>query len=147
MEALADLETAATASVATGRAALTVLIIDDEPHVRAFLRTALHSLGITQIHEAVNGAEGVARYQALQPSLVLLDVNMPVLGGEEAIQQIMAMDPEAGVIIVTSDCQHETVRNFLNLGACGYVLKHRPAAGVRAALDELLEGFVPIGEE
>ena len=136
------------ASVASrgGGETITALIIDDEPHVRAFLHTALRSLGVRQVSEATNGAEGVEMFDRLQPSLVLLDINMPVMAGETAIQHILAADPDANVIMLTSDSRHEVVRRFLDLGAAGYVLKHRPADGARAALRELLERFDVVEE-
>lgn len=138
-------ETGETDSLANnqhaGREQISVLIIDDEVHVRAFLRTALRSLGLRQIHEATNGEDGIIAFRQLQPTLVLLDINMPVMAGEDAIREILNIDPETVVIIVTADSRHETVRKFLDLGASGYVLKHRPADGVRAALDELLDNF------
>ena len=124
-----------------GRELITALIIDDEPHVRAFLRTALGSLGVREVSEAGDGAEGIELFSQLQPSLVLLDINMPVMTGEIAIQHILADDPETVVVMITSESRHETVRKFLDLGASGYVLKHRPADGVRAALNELLDRF------
>ncbi|MBI5767064.1 MAG: response regulator [Verrucomicrobia bacterium] len=135
-----DLNAAPSAAYA-GRERVTALIIDDEVHVRAFLRTALRSLGLKEVHEAHDGEDGVAKFRQLQPALVLLDINMPVLSGEAAIQQIMEIDPEAVIIMITSDGRHESVRKFLDLGASGYVLKYRTADGVRAALDELLSGF------
>ena len=137
---------AAPASATAGRETITALIIDDEPHVRAFLRISLHSLGVTRVHEAGNGADGVALFEQIQPTVVLLDVNMPVMSGDRAIQQIFALDPEAAVIVVTSDSQHTTVKHFCNLGAMGYVLKHRPAEEVRAMLDEALGCFV-VGDD
>jgi two-component system, chemotaxis family, chemotaxis protein CheY len=137
---------AAPASATAGREAITALIIDDKPHVRAFLRLTLHSLGVTSAYEAGNGADGVALFEQIQPTVVLLDVNMPVMSGDQAIQQILALDPEAAVIVVTSDSQHETVKHFRDLGAMGYVLKHRPAEEVRAMLDEALGCFV-FGDE
>jgi len=147
MDAVENHGSAAVACAPVGREALTALLIDDEPHVRAFLRTALRSLGLKQIHEASNGEEGVATYGQVQPSLVLLDINMPVMSGESALRQILGLDPEAVVIMITSESRHETVLHFLNLGAAGYVLKHRPADGVRNALNELLDRFEMVATE
>ena len=137
---------AVSAAVAAGREAFTALIIDDEPHVRAFLRLALRSLGLRDIREAANGAEGFALFKQVQPTVVLLDINMPVLAGEATLRQILARDPDAAVIVVTSDSQHDTVKRYLGLGAIGYVLKHRPAAEVHRMLDQALACFVVDGE-
>jgi two-component system chemotaxis response regulator CheY len=132
----------ALAPAPAAREAIDVLIIDDEPHVRAFLRAALRSLGVAAIHEAANGEEGVARFAALRPALVLLDLHMPVMSGAEALGRLRAIDPDAAVVVVTTDCQHETVKRIRALGAMGYVLKHRPPAELRAGLAETLACFV-----
>jgi DNA-binding NarL/FixJ family response regulator len=129
------------------RETISVLIIDDEPHVRQFLRTVLRAIGVEHVHEAVNGEEGVARYEELRPTMVLLDVNMPILDGEGTIPEILAVDPDAMIVIVTTDSRHETVRRFLDLGAAGYVLKHRAPEGVRQALAELIGRLVDDAEE
>lgn len=147
MKAIDDYGTAGAVATPAGREGITALIIDDEEPTRVFLRTALHSLGLKQIHEAANGEEGVARYEQLRPSLVLLDINMPVMAGDEAIQRILGFDPEAIVIMITCESWHDTVRKFLDLGACGYVLKHRSADGVRAALAELLANLETVEAE
>jgi two-component system chemotaxis response regulator CheY len=126
--------------------AIRVLVIDDEPHMRVFLRTALRSLGVRQIHEAANGEEGVTRFREHRPTLVLLDVHMPVLGGEAALPQILAIDPDAAVVIVTTDSQQGTVRRLLDLGAKGFVLKHRAVDGLCQALTELINRLCLAGD-
>jgi len=130
-----------------GREQFTALVIDDEPHARAFLRLILRSLGVVKVHEAGHGAAGVELYRSIQPTFVLLDVNMPVMTGETALRAILAIDPDAAVIVVTSQSEHETVKRFLEFGAAGYVLKHRPAAEVCRMLAEVLESFVVAAED
>src|SRR5581483_10496945 len=113
-----------------------VLVIDDEPHVHLFLRTLLEAAGAGEIREAPNGAEGVALYAQSRPDLVLLDLNMPGQTGIDTLEQIMANDPEAAVIIVTSQHDKQTVMECQQRGATGFLLKSRPKDELLAALRE-----------
>ena len=114
------------------------LIIDDEVHVRTYLRLTLASLGISQIWESGDGAEALELYAQHRPAIVLLDVNMPALPGTETLERLVTLDPGVAVIVVTSESGHRTVRRFLDLGAIGYVLKQRPPEELRAALQEVI---------
>ena len=95
------------------------LIIDDEPHVRIFVRLLLREVGITQTWEAADGAQGVALATEHQPELVVLDVNMPVMTGLEALEQLAKQDPDLPVIMLTSESAMKTVQEALRLGAIG----------------------------
>ncbi len=125
-----------------GRTPVTALIVDDEAHVRAYVRVAAQSLGIAETWEAADGATALALYRAHAPAVVFLDVNLPSMSGAEILTQLVEIDPNANVIVVTADSAHQTVRRFLELGAVGYVLKQRPPEAFRAALQELLESLV-----
>ncbi len=121
------------------RGALCALIIDDEAHVRAYLRVILNLLGVTKICEAGDGAEGVRAFQEKRPSVVLLDVNMPQMGGAEALARMLEIEPTAAVIVVTSHNEMGTIRRFQALGAIGYVLKHARRQEFTETLAELLD--------
>lgn len=114
--------------------ACSALIIDDEAHARTYLRLSLQALGVGAIWETGDASEGVDLYERHRPSFVLLDVNLRSESGVEVIARLRWMDPEAIVIVVTSECAHETVKNFVQLGAAGYVLKHGEPAKFRQAL-------------
>lgn len=110
------------------------LIIDDEAHVRLFLRTLLETVGVGEIYEASNGAEGLVLYAQQQPDVVLLDLNMPVQSGLETLDQIIASNPEAVVIIVSSQHDKQTVLDCERHGATGFLLKSSPKDQLLAAL-------------
>jgi two-component system chemotaxis response regulator CheY len=133
--------TDADALNAAAPAPVTALIVDDEPHVRAYVRLTLQSLDVTTAWEAADGPTALALYAEHAPTVVLLDVNMPTMPGVETLQQLLELDPNVHVVVVTSDSAHQTVRRFLELGAIGYVLKQRPPEEFRAALAELLAPF------
>ena len=114
------------------------LIVDDEAHVRTFLRLILKELGIETTWEARDGAQAVAMVSAHHPELVLLDLNMPILGGMEVLQQIQRLQPGVPVIIVTSLSAMQTVQQAAQLGAIGYVLKQSPKNEIMQSLTETL---------
>ncbi len=131
---------AADEAAAAGQG-ISALIVDDEPHVRTFVRMLLRSLGLTEIWEAGDGAQALALYAEHQPTIVLLDVNMPVMSGDQMMRQLLAVDPEAAVVVLTSEASVDRVKQFSELGAMAYVLKHLPRERLREALAEALGCF------
>ena len=129
------------------RAALSVLIVDDEPHVRSYLRMVLGALGVTEVWEAADGSDAIGLFQEHQPAVVLLDVNMPLLSGDETLRRLTTLDPGAAVIVVTSQNDFTTVKRFQELGAMGYVLKHVRREQITATLEELLDSLLDDRDE
>lgn len=122
-----------------------VLIVDDEALVRHALRIFLESAPATAVAgEAVNGAEAVEQYRALQPDVVLMDIQMPVMNGIEATKIISAAYPNARVLAVTTFSSEGHVVAALGAGACGYLVKDtHPDEIVSAILDVHADRFVP----
>lgn len=127
------------------------LIVDDEPHVRMFLRLVLNELGIEQTWEAGDGAQALTQIEEHRPELVLLDVNMPLINGLEVLKRAKQLHPELPVIVVTSESAMKTVHDAVRLGASTYVLKHRPknevVQALRDALDDLEDDGLEAGGE
>jgi DNA-binding NarL/FixJ family response regulator len=117
---------------------LSALIIDDEQHVRVFLRTLLKVAGVGEIWEAGTGPQGLEAYFQHKPAITLLDLSMPGPTGIEILALIMKNDPDAMVVIVTSLNERETVLECERLGATGFLLKSRPKDELLAALKEFL---------
>jgi two-component system KDP operon response regulator KdpE len=78
----------------------TVLIVDDEPSIRLSLRTILSGLGFAVV-EAARGEEGVALVQTARFDVVLLDINIPGLGGIEVCRRIRKIGPFPAIVILT----------------------------------------------
>ncbi len=123
---------------------LSALIIDDEQHVRVFLRTLLKVAGVGEVWEAGTGPQGLEAYFQHKPSITLLDLSMPGPTGLEILALIMKNDPDAMVVIVTSLNERETVLKCEQLGATGFLLKSRPKDELLAALKEFLS---EVGED
>ena len=117
------------------------LLVDDEAHVRVYLRMLLQSVGITTVWEAADGKEAVELYKLHRPPVVLLDLAMPVVGGEQVFRDLQAIDPEVAVIIVTSQSSLKTVQAIHQLGAIAYLLKHTPREQMVKTLDEALDSL------
>jgi len=99
-----------------------VLIVDDEPSLRKVLRTSLSAGGFT-VEEARSGEEalGVAQHKAFD--LVLLDINMPGIGGVEACRRLRDLSPRAGIVMVTVRDQEDDKVQALEAGADDYITK------------------------
>lgn len=107
----------------------TVLVVDDEQTVRTVARTALESAGVTVLL-AGDGREGLERFEAEREaiSLVLLDLTMPVLGGEEVFRRIRRQAPDLPVILMSGYSEHELSSRFAGRGISAFLQKPlRPA--------------------
>ncbi len=118
-----------------------VLLSDDEPHVRLLLKKALASMNGEIVGEAKDGRETVELYKAVRPDLTLLDINMPLKTGLEALEEIIAHDPKALVIMLTSVADSEYVQRCLTLGAAGYIRKDTPLSEMKRMIFETFQMF------
>lgn len=99
----------------------TVLIIDDEPQIRKFLKITLNSDGY-KTEEAENGAQGIRMASSIKPDLILLDLGMPDMDGTEVITQIREWS-QVPIIIVSVRDQDSEIVKCLDLGADDYITK------------------------
>jgi CheY-like chemotaxis protein len=118
-----------------------VLVTDDEGHIRKFLSLVLKKLGDPVVLEAANGQEALTLYQRHKPDLVLLDVNMPVLDGVQALEQIKRADPDALVVMLTSLTNRQTVEDCARLGAANYLRKDLPRDELIAQLSQVITDY------
>jgi two-component system KDP operon response regulator KdpE len=127
---------------------VTVLLIEDEPEIRRFLRTTLPAHGF-RLYEAATGKDGLTEAQARNPDLILLDLGLPDLEGSEVIRQVREWT--ATPIIVLSARDQEQVKvAALDLGADDYVTKpfgvNELLARMRAALRHASRSAADVGE-
>ena len=102
---------------------LTVMLVDDSLIMLKKLEMMVRELGHEVVHVCKTGLEAVTAYPTIKPHLVLMDITMPDMDGIEATRRIVAGDPQARVIMVTSHGQQAMVVQALEVGARGYVLK------------------------
>ncbi len=118
-----------------------VLVADDQSMVRAGFRMLLTGEeGIEVVAEARNGLEAVEKAARFGPSVVLMDIRMPELDGLEATRRILAADPAARILILTTFDLDEYVYEALSAGASGFVLKDDPPEQLIAAIRTVAAG-------
>jgi DNA-binding NarL/FixJ family response regulator len=112
-----------------------VLVADDQSMVRAGFRMLLSREGdIEVVAEASNGNEAVEKASRFHPTVVLMDIRMPELDGLEATRRILAADPSARVLVLTTFDLDEYIYEALQAGASGFVLKDDPPEQLLAAI-------------
>lgn len=117
------------------------LIVDDEPHVRVLIRMLLKQLGIETVWEAGDGTAALDQANAHKPDVILLDINLPQIGGIEVLGKLKAAHPKIPVIIVSSQSTMKTVIQTRELGAEAYVLKHAPKSEVLQMLSDAFDNI------
>lgn len=100
-----------------------ILIIDDSPVARMLLKKCLGE-GF-EIYEAGSGEEGLDMFRSINTDLTFLDLTMPGMGGMETLKELIKIDPNARIAVISADRQRSTIRECLNNGACT-VLKKPP---------------------
>jgi NarL family two-component system response regulator LiaR len=101
-----------------------VLIVDDHAIVRKGIAALLATEpDVAVVGEAKDGSEAVAEAQRLLPDVVLMDLVMPKVDGLTAIRQIIASQPNACILVLTSFANDERIFNAIKAGALGYLLK------------------------
>jgi DNA-binding NtrC family response regulator len=116
----------------------TLLIIDDEAGVLQFLRTVLAEPRLTFL-TANSAAQGLELYSRHRPDAVLLDVEMPDMGGLETFRRLRQIDPKTPVIFVTGSGTTATAIEALALGAYEYILKPVEVGPLRDLVGRALE--------
>ncbi len=102
-----------------------VLVVDDSMFVAKQLGQILSSEGYEVVATAGDGQEGVEKYKDLYPNidLVTMDITMPKMDGLTALEQIMAFDANATVVMISALGKEELVKKSLLLGAKNYIVK------------------------
>ena len=103
--------------------AKTILICDDAAFMRMMLKKILVEGGYDVIGEAVNGADALEKYKALQPDLVTMDITMPEVNGLDSLKLIRQFDPAAKVIMCSAMGQQVMVVEAIQEGAKDFIVK------------------------
>lgn len=115
---------------------LRIFVADDHEIVRYGLRALIESRpGWMVAGEAADGKEAVDKIMVIEPDVTLLDIGMPTLNGFEAARQVLARGSQTRIIILSVHESADVIREVLDSGALGYVLKSDAARDLIAAVD------------
>lgn len=123
-----------------------LLIVDDHTIFREGLSAIFNKVtDIEVVGEAADGREAIAQVKALAPDVILMDVNMPDLNGIEATQQVIAIKPDTGIIMLTMLEDNDSLFAAMCAGARGYILKGADKAEVVKTIRAVAEGEALFG--
>lgn len=118
-----------------------ILIADDHDIVRRGLRALVQEQPSWQIvAEAQDGRSAVVKAQELKPDIAILDIGMPSLNGLDATKQIVKLNPDIKVLILTMHDSDRLIQDVLNAGARGYLMKSDASRDLVTAIRALLLG-------
>lgn len=118
-----------------------ILVADDHFIVRSGLAAVIDcEPDMTVVAQAADGAQALDLYGRHRPDVALLDLRMPVLGGNEAIERIRKVDPEARILVLTAYSGDEDIHRAVEAGAMGYVLKSSTGEGLIPAIRAVAAG-------
>src|SRR4030095_4026889 len=120
---------------------ITILLVDDQALFREGLRTLLSiQPDFDVVGEAANGEEALLEATAKRPTVVLMDLQMPVLDGVAATRRLRSLQPECKVIVLTTFDDDDYVFEGLRAGAVGYLLKDAPSEKLVEAIRAAARG-------
>ena len=124
---------------------LRILVADDHPLYRDGLTAALDAAGFDVVGEAADGRQAVALSLDLQPDVVIMDLDMPGMGGVEATSRIAHGSPHVGILVLTVLADDDSVFAALRVGARGYLLKGAGKSEIVRAVQTVGDGGAVFG--
>lgn len=125
-----------------------VLVVEDEPFTRKVIRTLLSGIGVSHIHEAGDGAEGLDAVRAIAPDIVLLDWDLPKVDGTEFMRTVRSPAtfpyPDVPVIMLTAHGEKSRVVQAVQLGVHEYLVKPVSSQALMARIVVVLAKPRPI---
>lgn len=121
--------------------AIRILLVDDHPIVReGYIRLLERQPGLLTVASAGDGEAGLAAFAAHDPDIVLMDLSMPGSGGLAAVEAILALDPEARVIVVSMHQGAIFAQKAMAAGARGFISKSSPPEELVGAIIKVMAG-------
>jgi NarL family two-component system response regulator LiaR len=118
-----------------------ILLVDDHEVVRRGIGALLATEpGVNVVGDAADGEEAILREADLQPDVILMDLEMPGIGGIEAIERIVQSNPEARILVLTSFAANDKVFPAIKAGASGYLLKDTGPEDLIEAIQQVFRG-------
>ena len=124
-----------------------ISIVDDHPIVRAGLRRLLAAEPGMELAEAASGHEAMTLVRSFQPEIMILDLNLPGVGGFDIIARLARDKPRPRILVLSMHDDPIFAMRALEAGADGYVSKNAPPIQILEALARLAKGQTYVGEE
>lgn len=115
-----------------------ILVVDDAKFMRTLVRDALVPRGHEIVGEAENGNIAIEMYKKLKPDLVTMDITMREKDGIQAAEEILQLDPQAKIIMVTALGQENLLTKAIKLGVKDFVVKPFPPERLQKAAEKAL---------
>ena len=112
----------------------TILIVDDSRIARMMLNSCILQYKTYEIFEADDGKKAIEKYKEVSPEVIFMDLTMPVLNGYEATKEILKINKDAIIFVITADVQPKSVEIITNIGALAVIKKPAEPESVRNAL-------------
>ncbi|WCK56155.1 response regulator [Aneurinibacillus sp. Ricciae_BoGa-3] len=116
-----------------------ILIVDDASFMRMVIKGFLTKNGYEVADEAANGEEAVAKYKAVNPDLVTMDITMPEMDGIQAVKEIRKIDSNAKIIMCSAMGQQDMVVQAIQAGARDFVVKPFQEERVIEAIKKVID--------
>lgn len=114
-----------------------ILIVDDSRTSRKILRSMLEDMGYEVVGEAVNGQNGIDKYNELKPDIVTMDITMPVMDGIQALKEIKLINPDAKVVMITAAGQKEMMVEAIKYKANEFIVKPFDQEAIKNLMQKL----------
>lgn len=115
-----------------------IMLVDDAMFMRAALRRMVEEGGHTVVSEASNGKQAIEQYKTNEPQIVLMDITMPDMDGIEATIEILKINKEAKIIMVSAMGQMEQVVKAISSGAKDFIVKPMEKDKLLACINKCL---------
>ena len=122
-----------------------ILLVDDQKTVREALKISLEpEVDLQIVGTAENGIAAIEQVEVLQPDIIVMNMEMPVLDGATATQKITSKYTDIKVLMLTSYDSDEYITRSLAMGAKGYLLKNTDAQDIAGAIRNIYKGYTQI---
>jgi two-component system chemotaxis response regulator CheY len=118
------------------------MVVDDSMVIREKIQNVLKDEDFEIVGTAQNGVEAVEQFKLLKPRVMTLDITMPLMDGIETIRQIIALDTDVRILVVSALADKSTLIQAMHLGAYGFLCKPFRDLELIEALEELIEDIV-----
>ena len=100
-----------------------ILLVDDTPVARKILKSCIPRAEEYEFHEADDGVKGLEVYRNIKPDVTFMDINMPNMDGMDCLEQIIKVNPDAVVVMCSSEINPESIQKAESLGAFSVIKK------------------------